>query len=155
MAEILDPRTRQLVNLAKLSDYVMSNEMVSAALAMSESRDVNAILHEILSSEGSEIYVRLASEYITALPRKLSFWEVMVEVRLQQVVLLGYLPTTAAGSGGEATSPRQNAGGGTGVGEDDADETVPALPIPVLNPRDKAAAREWTAGDRLVIISEY
>ena len=34
ISEILDSRTRSLVSVAKISDYVLSNELVSMALAM-------------------------------------------------------------------------------------------------------------------------
>eukprot|EP00755_Sulcionema_specki_P034224 Sspe_Gene.20976::Locus_7784_Transcript_1_1_Confidence_1.000_Length_2450::g.20976::m.20976/K21866/POLLUX, DMI1, CASTOR; ion channel POLLUX/CASTOR len=90
VSEVLDPRTRSLINLARVSDYVMSNEMVSAALAMvSECRDVNAILKELLSSDGNEIYVRNVEEYIQP-GQELSFWEVMSIVRCHKSILLGY-----------------------------------------------------------------
>ena len=89
VSEVLDPRTRSLISLAKVSDYVMSNEMVSAALAMvAECRDVNAILKELLSSDGNEIYVRGIEEYIQP-GKEMSFWEVMSIVRLHNSILLG------------------------------------------------------------------
>ena len=90
VSEVMDPRTRSLISLAKVSDYVMSNEMVSAALAMvAECRDVNAILKELLSSDGNEIYVRAIEDYIPV-PQTLSYWDLMSEVRTHQSILLGY-----------------------------------------------------------------
>eukprot|EP01061_Rhynchopus_euleeides_P006537 TRINITY_DN15575_c0_g1_i2.p1 TRINITY_DN15575_c0_g1~~TRINITY_DN15575_c0_g1_i2.p1 ORF type:complete len:799 (+),score=301.99 TRINITY_DN15575_c0_g1_i2:92-2398(+) len=90
VSEVLDPRTRSLISLAKVSDYVMSNEMVSAALAMvAECRDVNAILKELLSSDGNEIYVRGIEEY-TQPGKDMSFWEMMSTVRTHNSILLGY-----------------------------------------------------------------
>ncbi|KAJ9461348.1 Ion channel CASTOR [Diplonema papillatum] len=90
VSEVLDPRTRSLINMARVSDYVMSNEMVSAALAMvAECRDVNSILKELLSNEGNEIYVRPCEDFIP-LNKELSFWEVMSIVRCHNCVLMGY-----------------------------------------------------------------
>ena len=33
LSEVLDPRTRSLINLASISNYVMSNDLISSALA--------------------------------------------------------------------------------------------------------------------------
>ena len=89
VSEVLDPRTRSLISLAKVSDYVMSNEMVSAAIAMvAECRDVNDILKELLSSDGNEIYVRGVEEYMTP-GREMSFWEMMSAVRVHSQILIG------------------------------------------------------------------
>ena len=55
ISEILDSRTKDLVEKNQISGYVMSNALVSAALAMiSESREVNDILTELLSAKGNE-----------------------------------------------------------------------------------------------------
>ena len=50
VSEILDSRTRNLINELHISEYVMSNELVSKALAMvSESTSVNHILKELFT----------------------------------------------------------------------------------------------------------
>ncbi|CAI5523098.1 unnamed protein product [Closterium sp. Naga37s-1] len=52
ISEILDSRTRSLVSVSKISDYVLSNELVSMALAMvAEDREVNRVLEELFSEE--------------------------------------------------------------------------------------------------------
>ena len=49
----------------RLSEFVMSNELVSMTLAMvSESREVNTILKELFTPEGNELYVHPASRYL-------------------------------------------------------------------------------------------
>ena len=49
LSEILDARTRALIADAGISDYVLSNSMVSDAIAMvAEDRDVNRILNFIV-----------------------------------------------------------------------------------------------------------
>ncbi|CAI5982594.1 unnamed protein product [Closterium sp. NIES-64] len=61
ISEILDSRTRSLVSVSKISDYVLSNELVSMALAMvAEDREVNRVLEELFSEEGNEMYIRPA-----------------------------------------------------------------------------------------------
>ncbi|CAI5962161.1 unnamed protein product, partial [Closterium sp. NIES-65] len=66
ISEILDSRTRSLVSVSKISDYVLSNELVSMALAMvAEDREVNRVLEELFSEEGNEMYIRPAEHYLT------------------------------------------------------------------------------------------
>ena len=49
----------------RVSEFVMSNELVSMTLAMvSESREVNTILKELFNPEGNELYVHPASRYL-------------------------------------------------------------------------------------------
>lgn len=64
VAEVLDGRTKELMS-ASLSDPVLSNDLVSMSLAMvAENRDVNAILSEIFSAEGTELYMRPSRAYV-------------------------------------------------------------------------------------------
>ena len=52
----------------RVSEFVMSNELVSMTLAMvSESREVNTILKELFTPEGNELYVHPASRYLRCL----------------------------------------------------------------------------------------
>ena len=54
-------RTRLLISEAGISDYVLSNELVSRALAMvAEDRRVNAVIQHLFQAEGSELYFRSA-----------------------------------------------------------------------------------------------
>ena len=49
----------------RVSEFVMSNELVSMTLAMvSESREVNTILKELFTPEGNELYVHPAARYL-------------------------------------------------------------------------------------------
>ncbi len=52
ISEILDSRTRSLVSVSEISDYVLSNELVSMALAMvAEDREINRVLEELFAEE--------------------------------------------------------------------------------------------------------
>lgn len=52
ISEILDSRTRNLVSVSKISDYVLSNELVSMALAMvAEDKQINRVLEEHFAEE--------------------------------------------------------------------------------------------------------
>eukprot|EP00123_Amoebidium_parasiticum_P016867 comp23617_c2_seq1/m.40189 comp23617_c2_seq1/g.40189 ORF comp23617_c2_seq1/g.40189 comp23617_c2_seq1/m.40189 type:complete len:773 (-) comp23617_c2_seq1:135-2453(-) len=90
VSEILDARTRSLVSVAKISDYVMSNDIVSSVIAqVSENRDANAVWSELLTDEGMETYVRPANLYgIVGL--ELDFWGVLARTRLYNEIAIGY-----------------------------------------------------------------
>ncbi|KAL1557204.1 ion channel CASTOR-like isoform X1 [Salvia divinorum] len=65
ISEILDPRTKNLLSMSKISDYVLSNELVSMALAMvAEDRQINDVLEELFAEEGNELHIRAANLYI-------------------------------------------------------------------------------------------
>ena len=52
ISEILDSRTRNLVSVCRISDYVLSNELVSMALAMvAEDKQINRVLEELFAEE--------------------------------------------------------------------------------------------------------
>ena len=92
----LDIRTRNLVDLAGVSDYVLSNEIVSMAIAMvAEDRAVNAVLRELLSEEGNETYLKDCRLYC-GVGEEVSFFEVMRRALLRRQVAIGY--RTAGGA---------------------------------------------------------
>lgn len=52
ISEILDSRTKHLVSVSEISDYVLSNELVSMALAMvAEDKQINRVLEELFAAE--------------------------------------------------------------------------------------------------------
>ncbi|XP_050272816.1 probable ion channel POLLUX isoform X2 [Quercus robur] len=54
LSEILDSRTRNLVSVSRISDYVLSNELVSMALAMvAEDKQINRVLEELFAGKNS------------------------------------------------------------------------------------------------------
>lgn len=81
VAEILDPQTQTLVASIDNSDYVMSNDIVSAAIAqVAECRTLNYVVDELLSSAGCELYFKPARRYAVTNER-LCFWDIMARAR--------------------------------------------------------------------------
>ena len=90
ISEILDPRTRSLISVANISDYVMSNEIISAAVAqVSEQREINTVLTELLSAEGNETYVRSIRIYCTP-TENVSFWDLAKRARTRKEIAIGF-----------------------------------------------------------------
>ncbi|XP_068327002.1 ion channel CASTOR-like isoform X1 [Pyrus communis] len=90
ISEILDPRTKNLLSMSKISDYVLSNELVSMALAMvAEDRQINDVLEELFAEEGNELQIRQADLYLRD-GEELSFYEIILRARQRREVMIGY-----------------------------------------------------------------
>jgi len=90
ISEILDSRTKSLISVAEVSDYVMSNEIVACAMSMvAEDRMINAVLTELLSATGCEIQVRSCLEYCEV-EEVLDWWTMMARARKRYEVAIGY-----------------------------------------------------------------
>ncbi|XP_015691300.2 probable ion channel CASTOR isoform X2 [Oryza brachyantha] len=90
ISEILDPRTKNLLSVSKISDYVLSNELVSMALAMvAEDRQINDVLEELFAEQGNEIQIRPSDLYLRE-EEELNFFEVMLRARQRKEIVIGY-----------------------------------------------------------------
>jgi len=132
VSEILDTRTRSLLSVANCEGFVMSNEIISAAIAqIAEDRDMNAVLTELLQAEGSELYVRDISEYlevdVSSSKRSYrSFWNVALLVKRKNEIAVGYKPK---------------------------DMSYIKAKEYTLNPPNKDKKRQWVRGDCLIILA--
>jgi len=125
IAEILDPRTADLVALAACNDHMVSNLLVSMGLGqMSQEIDIHPLLEDLFSPEGNEMHIKDISLYAQE-GEKLTFWEILNRARQRLEICMGY----------EITN-------------DQGERTIE------LNPPDKGVPITWQAGDRLVVLSE-
>ncbi|PKA60201.1 putative ion channel CASTOR [Apostasia shenzhenica] len=90
ISEILDPRTKNLLTMSKISDYVLSNELVSMALAMvAEDRQINDVLEELFAEEGNEMQIRPADLYLRE-EEEMNFYEIVLRGRQRKEIVIGY-----------------------------------------------------------------
>ncbi|TKV90240.1 hypothetical protein SEVIR_9G015700v4 [Setaria viridis] len=90
ISEILDPRTKNLMSMSKISDYVLSNELVSMALAMvAEDRQINDVLEELFAEQGNEMQIRPSDLYLRD-EEELNFFEVILRARQRKEIVIGY-----------------------------------------------------------------
>ncbi|KAK8563191.1 hypothetical protein V6N12_011246 [Hibiscus sabdariffa] len=90
ISEILDSRTRNLVSVSRISDYVLSNELVSMALAMvAEDKQINRVLEELFAEEGNEMCIKPAEFYLFD-QEELCFYEIMARGRRRKEIVIGY-----------------------------------------------------------------
>merc|ERR1719197_1082299 len=90
IAEILDPRTADLVALAACNDHMVSNLMVSEGLGqMSQEIDIHPLLEDLFSPEGNEMHIKPVTLY-AAPGESLSFWEIMARGRMRCEITIGF-----------------------------------------------------------------
>ena len=97
VSEMIDVRNRELAEVAKIDDFVVSNKLVSLMLAQaSENEHLEEIFKDLLDEEGSEICLRPASDYV-ALGQPMRFYEVSEAARRRGEVAIGHhIPANAS-----------------------------------------------------------
>jgi K+/H+ antiporter YhaU regulatory subunit KhtT len=103
ISEILDPRTKDLVEQDYGADFVVSSEMTSMLLAqVSERRDLNAVFADLFDSDGNEIYLKRAACFATV-GEAMPWLAVQKVARGRGEVAIGYLKFNAT----PVINPRQ------------------------------------------------
>lgn len=113
VSEMIDVRNRELAEVTRADDFVVSNRLVSLMLAQaSENENLSAIFDDLLDEEGSEIYMRPAGDYIE-LGRPINFYTVVEAARRRGEVAIGYSRKRQGTDdprklGGVVVNPRKN-----------------------------------------------
>ncbi len=89
-SEMRDVSNQRLAEVAKVNDLVVGSNIINLILAqISENRYLSTVFQELLTAEGSEIYIRKASLY-TKLYTELDFYQVTQALSQQNCVAIGY-----------------------------------------------------------------
>ena len=107
VSEMADARNRALAEVTRADDFVVSNQLVSLMLAQaSENKYLSAIFDELLSDNGSEIYIRPVADYVS-IERPLTFHTLIEAARRRGEVAIGYRSAQggAPHSGGVVINP--------------------------------------------------
>jgi voltage-gated potassium channel Kch len=90
VSEMLDPHNRELAEVTRADDFIVSDRLISLMLAqVSEHKQLNTVFADIFDPEGSEIYLKPAADYV-ALGVSLNFYTVVEAARRHREVALGY-----------------------------------------------------------------
>ena len=90
VSEMTDVRNRELAEVTRADDFVVSNKLVSLMLAQaSENEFMAAIFAELLDEDGSEIYMRPMSDYV-AIDRPVNFFTVALAALRRGEIAIGY-----------------------------------------------------------------
>ena len=113
VSEMLDSRNRALAEVTKADDFIVSDKLVSLMLAqISENKRLNSVFADLFDPAGSEVYLKLASNYVrTGVP--VNFYTVVEAARRKGEVALGYrvkaLADDAARAHGVVVNPDKSA----------------------------------------------
>jgi voltage-gated potassium channel Kch len=91
VSEMIDVRNRELAEVTRADDFVVSNKLVSLMLAQaSENENIGAIFGDLLDEQGSEILMRKADAYLE-LGQPMTFYTVTEACRRRGEVAIGYV----------------------------------------------------------------
>ncbi len=129
VSEMLDIRNRNLAEVARADDFIVSDKLVSLMLAqVSENKYLNAVFTDVFAPEGSEIYLKPAENFIL-LGRPVNFYTVLESARRQGALAIGY----------KLAALSADAGRSYGV---------------VVNPKNKLDKISFAPGDKIVVVAE-
>jgi hypothetical protein len=128
VSEMLDVRNRALAAVTRADDFIVSGKLVSLMMSqLAENPDLRPIFDDMFDEDGSEIYLRSASDYV-ALGQEFNFYTVLESARRRGQIALGYRLLALA---------------------DNSDKNYGVE----MNP-DKAQTVTFGADDKLIVISE-
>jgi ion channel POLLUX/CASTOR len=65
VSEMMDLRNRELAQVARADDFIVSDKLVSLMLSqLSENKQLEKVFSQLFSAEGSEVYIRPMSDYV-------------------------------------------------------------------------------------------
>jgi voltage-gated potassium channel Kch len=95
VSEMLDIRNRELAEVTRADDFIVSDRLVSLMLSqMAESRDLT--LTDLFDAEGSELYLRPAADYVTP-GKPVDFYTVVESAARRNEIAVGYRLSSLAG----------------------------------------------------------
>jgi len=128
VSEMLDIRNRDLAEVARADDFVVSDRLISLVMSqISENKGLGAVFADLFDPKGSEIYLKPAANYVEP-GKRVNFCTVMEAARRQGETALGYRVQARANDASRAY----------GV---------------VLNP-DKSVPVTFAEQDRIVVLAE-
>jgi voltage-gated potassium channel Kch len=128
VSEMLDIRNRELAQVTRADDFIVSDKLISLLLSqISENRELAAVFQDLFDPEGAEIYLKPAVDYVEP-GRTVSFYTVLEAARRQGQTAIGYRLE------GEAFDPERAYG-------------------VRLNPK-KSEPVTFSAADRVIVLAE-
>lgn len=90
VSEMLDNRNRELAEVTRADDFIVSDKLVSLMLSqISENKQLAEVFRFLFSSDGSEIYLRPITDYVKA-DTVVNFFTVLESARKRGETAIGY-----------------------------------------------------------------
>jgi voltage-gated potassium channel Kch len=101
VSEMLDVRNRELAEVTQADDFIVSDKLISLLMSqVSENKALHALFADLFDSEGSEIYLKPARNYV-APGSTVNFYTVVEAARRRGEVAIGYRIIEHAHNSGE------------------------------------------------------
>lgn len=128
VSEMLDVRNRELAEVTQADDFIVSDKLISLLMSqVAENKDLHAVFEDLFDADGSEAYLKLASDFVE-IGKPVNFYTVTESARRRGAVAIGYRIVEHAHNSDEQY----------GV---------------VVNPK-KSDMVTFSAGDRVLVVSE-
>jgi voltage-gated potassium channel Kch len=128
VSEMLDDRNRELAEVTKADDFIVSDKLISFMLSqVSENKQLTEVFGTLFSASGSEVYLRPAEQYVTA-GSSANFYTIMESASRKGETAIGYRLAALARSANDAYGVH-------------------------VNP-DKNAAVAFVPGDKVIVLAE-
>lgn len=128
LTEMLDVRNLELAEVTKANDFIVSDRLISLLISqISERKALGGVFKDIFNSEGSEIYLKPAHNYVE-LNKEVNFYTIVESARRRNEVAIGFR------TGKDATNYKTNYG-------------------IVLNPH-KLEIHSFSSEDEIIVLSE-
>jgi len=127
-SEMLDVNNMELAKAAKVDDFIVGGKLVSLLLAqISENELLNPVFEELLSEDGSEIYLKNIEDYINT-SEPINFYTVLEAASRKKDLAIGYKII--------------------------AEENISSKNFGVYMDPDKSLVINFSAGDSVIVLSE-
>ncbi len=90
VSEMLDERTRQLAEVTRADDFIVSNKLVSLMIAqLAENREIVKVFDDLFNPEGAELYLKPMADYVVP-GQSVNFYTVVEAARRRGEIAVGY-----------------------------------------------------------------
>ena len=90
VSEMLDMRNRELAEVTKADDFIVSDKLISLLMSqVSENKYLMRVFEDLFDADGSEIYLKPAGNYVET-GRPVNFYTVVESARRRGEVAIGY-----------------------------------------------------------------
>ena len=90
VSEMLDIRNRQLADITSADDFIVSDKLISLMMSqVSENKFLMKVFEDLFDADGSEIYIKPATEYIRV-DEPVNFYTILESAARKSEVAIGY-----------------------------------------------------------------
>lgn len=90
VSEMLDIRNRQLADITSADDFIVSDKLISLLMSqVSENKFLMRVFEDLFDSDGSEIYIKPARQYVKV-GEEINFYTILESAARKNEVAIGY-----------------------------------------------------------------